>query len=382
MYDGSSYQKISFTEHPFLSGSYAYKDMGNVYEYSQGTLNDSYQSLFQEKLRNAVQLSEVNSPFTFYPQNEVYVGDGEILGMSTASKAISEGQFGQYPIYVFCTDGIWSLGIADDGTIRDVSPVSRDVCNNPNSITQIDNAVVFSTEQGLKMISGGEVIMLSSSMHGRNVSESSFFTTEYFKNIDESYEDFDGLVKDETRDFREILKTCRIAYDYVNAQLRIYPEEVSEDEVSGEEVHKFYVYSLATGEFATSLYGGSLDAVIPSWPSTLLQIGGKVYDFANTNDSDTFKKGLLLTRPITLDDPFALKKLHDLRLKYTKRSDETYCKVMLFASNDEEHWVELRSLRGRPWKYFRIGVITNMTDDDRLSGMVLRYEVVRNNKLR
>ena len=362
--------KKNLSRHPMMVGAYLYNDMGDF----MYTANDEDFTLAKteefERLPNELSLSNPSNPFVFSEMNRVAVGNGEILGISTSAKALSQGQFGQFPLYVFCSDGIWALEVAEDGTFRSSQPISRDVCNNPDSITQIDGAVVFTTDQGLKMIQGSEVVLLSGYMDGYNVKEGDYFSSEYFKN--KGYADFDGLVKEEDRDFRKILEDCRIAYDYPNNMLRIYPNTNK---------GKYYVFDLGTKEFSSCIDDTQVETVVADYPSSFVQKGDSVYSF-DGGLRDGSSKGLLLTRPISLDDPSAFKKLQELKLYQTRTKNDSYAKVCLFVSNDGITWAEKKSLRGGSYRYFRFGVITSMMDDEALSGMAVRYETNRANKLR
>ena len=92
--------------------------------------------------------------------------------------------------------------------------------------------------------------------------------------------------------------------------------------------------------------------------------------------------GLLLTRKIDMGEPFAMKKLQDMRVYCTKHSNDSEYKVLVLVSNDGEKWAVLPSLRQRSFKYYRIAIITKFVSSDRLSGMVMRYDLERTNKLR
>ena len=339
---------------------------------------------------NTVKYSEYGKPFILPPVNSIQVGNEKIVGASTFAKALSQGQFGQFPVSIFCSDGIWALEVGSDGSYTSVTPVSRDVCNNPDSITQIDGAVVFTTDQGLMMIQGSEVVNLSGAMEGYNVDESIYFPERFFEGFDK--EEFDHIVVSEKRDFREILKTCTIAYDYVNQLLRIFPKR--EDEKDSTHPYKYYVYSLTTREFASVVSSefevkngesetySEVKAVVPDYPSSIVQIGDALYRPSERDDNKNTRKGLLLTRPMMLDEPFALKKLQDMRLHYSKFDGTSKCNVIVYVSNDGNHWMQLKSLRRKAYKYYRFAIITEMKDMDALSGMVLRYELERTNKLR
>lgn len=376
VYNGAAFQ-VDMAPHDFLYGSYYFNGLNSPMLTDGNKVNaipayDAGKTLI--RYQNQVFFTDVSNPFVFKQEQTISVGTGEIIGMSTSAKALSQGQFGQFPIYVFCTDGIWALEIASDGTFSAKQPISRDVCNNPDSITQIDGAVVFTTDQGLKMIQGSDVVLLSGHMDGHNVKESEYFGDSFFTKKGYQYSAFDRLVKEESRDFREILKTCKIAYDYPNNMLRIYPQK---DGYKG----KYYVFDLGTNEFSSCVRASAIDAVIPNYPTSIVQESQMLYTFAN-NAEGGYKNGLLLTRPIAFDDPSALKKLQELKLHYAKLNEDTFAKLVIFASIDGYKWAEVKSLRGIACKYFRFGVITGMKDDEALTGLIVRYDVERTNKLR
>ena len=62
-------------------------------------------------MENKIYASKVNNPFVFPVLGITTVGVGEVYGVSTAAKALSEGQFGQFPLYasrpMVC--GLWKL---------------------------------------------------------------------------------------------------------------------------------------------------------------------------------------------------------------------------------------------------------------------------------
>jgi hypothetical protein len=252
------------------------------------------------------------------------------------------------------------------------------VCNNADSITQIDGAVVFTTDQGLKMIQGGEVVLLSAHMEGRNVDESSFFTEGFFTG---PYSDFNRFTAQDTTLFVDMLRHCKIAYDYANNRLCIFPQ-------TGYKL-KYYTYDLGTQEYGCSAALKPITHVVHDYPSSYVQYETSLCEFATTNELP-IAKGLLLTRTITLDDPTSYKKLRGLKLQQTLQEapmnenmyQASYGKIIVWVSNDRKTWKQLTSLRGGSYKYFRFGVITGMMDDEALTGLIVRYDVERTNKLR
>jgi hypothetical protein len=385
--------EVKMEPHPLLGGSFCFYGWDGIpFASSDGV---SFPDVSEDKsvlMHNVVFSSEIGNPFFFSEAGIYKVGVGRILGVSTAVKALSQGQFGQFPLYAFCEDGIWALEVSSDGTFSTKQPVSRDVCNNPKSITQVDNAVVFTTDKGLMMLSGAEAVLLSDVLNGHNVKESDYWSAGQgedkglfagqgedkglFAGQGED-ERFDELVQDETRDIRDILRSCTIAYDYANQLLRIFPE----DDESGKP-YKYYVFSLESREYATVISDeGVVSGVVAGYPSSMVQIGTKLYR-PKERDDEELKLGMLLTRPMTLDEPYALKKLIDLKLHYSKHDVTSRCKVMMHVSNDGAKWMRLTGLRKRSYKYYRFSIITKMKDMDALSGIVLRYDVERANRMR
>ena len=57
-------------------------------------------------LPNKIYTSEINNPFHFPVLGINTIGTGTILGISSAVKALSEGQFGQFPLYAFTSEGV------------------------------------------------------------------------------------------------------------------------------------------------------------------------------------------------------------------------------------------------------------------------------------
>lgn len=116
---------------------------------------------------NKLKVSELNNPFFFPAKTTYQPSNGKIIALCSNTSALSQGQFGQHPLLVFCDDGIFAMSVGTDGvTYATSTPVTRDVCNNAKSVKGIDNAVVFSTEQGVMMIQGSQVVNLSTEIDG------------------------------------------------------------------------------------------------------------------------------------------------------------------------------------------------------------------------
>ena len=349
---------VALAPHPLLNGAYYFSSFDELsYTAKSPTAATTDRTV---DMPNKIYTSEVNNPFHFPLGGINTVGTGEIMGIRSTTKALSQGQFGQFPLYAFSTDGIWALEISDTGLYSSVQPVSRDVCDNPEAITQLDSAIIFTTESGLKLIAGSDVSLLSSGMEGRNTDETDYNVSP----------DFASLFVTDTESFVDTLRTCRMAYDYANALVHIYPATGT----------KHYVYSLQSGEYSTFV-GDTVVAIVADYPTTVVQIGTGLHAMERYTSND-IRKGVAITRALTLGDPFTMKTLRDLRTLGQRTTADSNIRVAVFASNDRERWYRLPSLLQRSFKYYRLVYFTRLADEDTLSGTRIVFERRRDGKLR
>ena len=210
------YGEFNMLPHPYLDCAYYYGGVenelvdlctiGSIKDYNIDQIDDLESKLF---------VSSIDNPFDF-PIDSRYTFQSKVLGVAIATTALSQGQFGQFPLYVFTEDGIWVMETASDGSFISQKPLSREVCTNPDSITSIDNAVVFVTDKGVMMIQGSQVMNISPFMNGRH-----YIPNESATNIiakQEGFSEFENVINDETP-FVAFMKKAKIAYDYAGQRL-------------------------------------------------------------------------------------------------------------------------------------------------------------------
>jgi hypothetical protein len=114
---------------------------------------------------NEIKVSETNNPFYFSNKSVYRVGNGEILGLATVSQRISEGSFGQYPLYVFTTTGIYSLAVGSGEVAysQESAPTSYEIPTS-KAICETSGGVVFTSKRGLCIIFGQGVELLSAQL--------------------------------------------------------------------------------------------------------------------------------------------------------------------------------------------------------------------------
>lgn len=150
----------------------SYRDVRNIAIDSSWTVMESAPVMDEvtpyELRLNVLKVSAVDNPFSFPLKCTYTPSQGNIVALASNTVALSQGQFGQHPLYVFCSDGIWAMAVDGSGSVAyHVSyPLSREVCTNRNSLCGIDAGVVFVGRQGVMLLSGGKIKKLSAMIDG------------------------------------------------------------------------------------------------------------------------------------------------------------------------------------------------------------------------
>ena len=122
--------------------------------------------------KNVMRVSQVDNPLSF-PARNTYSFDSDIVALCSNTVAVSQGQFGQHPLYVFTDEGIWlmSVDVSGAGNYLAQIPCSREICNNAAGVSVTTRGVVFPTSKGLMLINGGEVVYISEVLSGLSTPE-------------------------------------------------------------------------------------------------------------------------------------------------------------------------------------------------------------------
>lgn len=370
MTSGGDYTFINLIEHKNLNGAYFFSEFeGKAMFHSQPTVSiDRIISI-----PNKLYTSEVGNPFFFPLEGINTIGVGKILGMTSTTRALSQGQFGQFPLLVFATDGIWAMEVSGNGLYSVKQPISRDICSNPKSITQIDGAAVFISDKGAMIINASEVNTFSAELDGPAFLPESIIK---FDTIAEK----EDLTKEVTSftPVKDFLTNCQIAYDYPNSRLLF---------INADKPYA-YMYSLESHSWATVT--SSFTHVVSDYPYTYLQ--NKTQGIVNISskmdyESDKRAKSIMLSRPIKLGDDM-LKTINQIINRGNFEKDKI--NVVLFASADGITYFPIGSAKGpqisglcgSPYKYFRIAIISNFSMKESLSATSVYFTPKWRNKPR
>ena len=367
----SDYYEIPLEPHNFLNGAFYFGGWEDVSK--SVSVSPVASSVAQRvvELPNKLYTSEVNNPFRFPVLGINTIGTGKIVGMSSAVKALSQGQFGQFPLYAFTTDGVWALEVSGTGTFTARQPVTRDICVNPGSITQIDSAVLFVTDRGIMLLSGSEATCISEIIDGALPDMSAYpsgASLLKLSGIDTNAFAFAS--------FREFLSGCQMFYDYTHQRIVVFNPSYA----------YAYVYSLKSKSWG--MMSSQMATSANAYPETAVQLhDGSIVDYAGEGDYDELH-GFILSRPLKLDGPDILKTVYSIIQRGNFNKGDI--KVALFGSRDLANWhyvyssVDhyLRGFAGTPYKYYRIGVISSMKNGKGLFGCSINYESKQGNDLR
>lgn len=131
--------------------------------------SENYQPYNTERIyHNGLKVSDVAYP-SYFPAKYTYrIGNEKIIGLARLTIPVSQDNYGADRLIVFCTDGIYSLGVdrTGSGVYTDTQYANPEVCVNANSICEIGGAVIFASDKGLMMLSSNGVEEFTPHLNG------------------------------------------------------------------------------------------------------------------------------------------------------------------------------------------------------------------------
>ena len=369
-YLGQFYE-VPLEQHAFLNGSFYFGGWGEITKYASSIPTESNETERTIDIPNKIYTSEINNPF-YYPLLGINtVGTGNIIGICSAVKALSEGQFGQFPLYAFTTEGVWALEVSKTGTYTARQPITRDVCLDAKSLTQIDSAVLFATDRGIMMLQGSQTMCISDVLKGDNA-VSVTALPKIDKILSHAALEQDTL---KTLPFMEFVKDCRMIYDYEHQRIIVYNDS-KDAETQKLRCNYAYVWSLKSKQWG--MMQSNIADNVNSYPDALAVLdSGSLVNLSD--DGEDVYKNIVISRPIKLDAYDIHKSVDTIIQRGVFRSG--HIKSILYASNDLYNWVPvwssidhyLRGFRGTPYKYIRIVLLANLSNDEGITGCSVQF---------
>lgn len=348
-----------------------------------------------EELKNVVLTTHTDNPLNWDASLETSVGNGEILATAPNTRALSEGQYGQHPMYAFTTDeGVWALRIGSDGKLTAEQAVTRDTLTDKKSILQLDTSILFGTDRGIMELAGSKSACMTDRLTGKG------FDVTQLKGYATLLEAA-GMTLDElpssSADFRQFVRGCRMAYDYINQRIYVWNPKV---ENNSRAYNYAYIYSIKGKSWG--VIGCTLKEPLNTYPESLVttddrrvvKIGADEGggDSSSSSSSDNIGTALIVTRPLKVDSLDGLKTLYEVwqRGMIRPADDSHWVKQALYGSRDMYNWrlvgssntSRLPGLGGSPYKYYRVAVVASMGDDEFLEGCEICWRPKHNKSLR
>lgn len=332
----------SLTAHKFLNLAYHVNYINGVLQpiYPNIIVGPSKTADFSTKVflaePNKIKVSGLNNPFVFPAINTYTVGDGEILAVSTNSMNVSDFNYGQFPLYVFTTRGIWTLNVGTGEAVYSTlhapvsaeTPVSRIICSTPYG-------VVFVGKKGMMIINGNTTEFISPQLKDLRETLDIESPTSLIENV--SVNHAEGVILNYAQQsFGVYLENIdNIMYD---------PHE-SELIISNKESEFNYVLNLQSNSFYQSTEAIK-DVVKNAFPDLFVIEGTKLKDYAAAETDAAHVS--FITRPLSfgMED---IKKLDRMILRGILRNinNPVSGKKTLIVINHSNDGVNFPTTRGK-----------------------------------
>ena len=278
---------------------------------------------------NRIAVSEIGNSFVFNYKNIIDInGRDTVINMVSAiNQNITDMVFGQYPLYVFTSKGIFAVEQGTGGVVYSkVVPINSHITSQISDCASNSESVFFTTEQGLFFIKGVNVVDVSDNV--RWYSYDSVRFVDYLKSAKIIFDQF----------YNEVL-ICNDSYEYC------------------------YVYSILAKEFTTRDYDFS---VIQK--DLVLTYNG-ICSIRTSEMPDKPKYSLLVTK----GDSFGTSKRKRIKNFEIMGMFSNEAKIQFYGSNDCVSWKAIKAVIANEqkfkkalgsWRYLRFAVASNYLSID------------------
>lgn len=366
------FMSMEMNMHDFLNLSYAslYTDYLNLPSDLPQDKGDENKKV---EVSSSIYTSAVNNPFYFPSIGVNDVGIGEVVGIASAVAAMSQGQFGQFPLYAFTSNGVWALSVGNDGSYQTATPVTRDVCSNPNAIISLDRSVLFPTKRGIMMISGSQSTCITEVLHDN---PASLLSHDVVKKMSRA-EGVEPTTEIPDSGFLSYLDNAGMVYDYTRQRVIVFNQD------------KMYAYVLSLTSKMWSTIRSEYKYSVNSYPDGLaITQEGIEAQLVNVCEDGEEQGSLIVTRPMKLNNAHALGTITDVMVR--GNLNNAHASVALLGTRDYTNYMYVGSgtrgriarLHGSPYKAFVAVVMANLEDGETIDGMSVEYQMRQANRMR
>lgn len=374
---------FSMKQHPQLNGAYADVSFMLKPEAEAGysiywPANGDYSATVDDlvEMPNKIYTSEVNNPYYFPVSGINTVGTGTVLAIASTTRALTQGQFGQFPLIAFTTDGIWALSVSSTGSYSAIHPISRDVCTNPKSVCQLDQSVAFVNTRGLARVVEQNVVPMSEQLIGPWTDIEHVFDELY--TYFQSKTDIQKLIRF-SDDPISFLQTAVLLYDPASARILCIPGQASAADITADS-QVIFAYSTTDQTWSTLITKVILAAVAGYPHPYIQQQDGYVICLGTPYPYDSVPltagsgsaaaqpiDGLILSRALSFGD--AMYAIADIAHHKMAASRPM---MFIYGSNDLRQWhyvgrtnqTHVSYLPAHSYRYFRIALALSLVPSE------------------
>lgn len=343
--------RVELNRHPFLNGAVwfdSFKQIENPFRRIYPPHTTTSTVLYENLLAS----SEVSNPFIFPLSGRNTVGTGRIVGLSSIVTPLSQGQFGTFDLMIFTEEGNYAASVGAEGTFSAINPkpMQRDVCINPSAIVPTDYTILYTSAKGLMSANGNSIESLSQAMDG-------------------------PFEENNYPDWKSILPSCKIAYDYSGQRIIVSPQG------------SLFSFVRSTDGLWTMAKWGAVTSVLNVYPYSYIQRGTSLVRLDKPYDYKAgYSDARIVTRPLKLGS-LQIKSIHQLAVEGVLGQVN---ELVLYGSHDAVNWSRIgstksghiRRLAGRPFKYWKLELSIRTNGSQNITGVRLQVQYRKEQRYR
>lgn len=402
--------KFKAEEHELLNGSIWMEDKWMSFErasdYAQDVLPPASTGI-DVRSSSKLYTSNAYNPWMFEVENINTVGNGEILALSSAAKALTDMQFSGehlYSMYIFTTQGIWGAKVSGTGGWTGFEPITRDVVTYPKAICQIDDAVIFPSLRGLMLLQGNTTAVLTDIFNDKQIMKVSEMPGLRRLLLDPELTDLANIFltryesEDVTNEMLDALFTPNPKEYFESDKLRLYFDYANQRIVCGRSDMEYsLIFSLVSKTWSTAPW--KLVYKPNSYPNCYVMMKTLAGRYFLSELSDRSKKkddedyfiphhAFIITRPIKCEGMGdTLKELESA--VHQGRFGRTKVKIIVYGTLDYKKWylvgssvnADIFRSHGQYYRAFSIALLLDLDEYDYLDTVTLQLEPRRAGRL-
>ena len=366
------YKELRFRKHGFLNMSIA---DGEITERELDVDNNQSDREFYDKIislgsgvytqhNDYIRLSNVGDPYSFDASNTAYF-NSPVERVMIVPEAITLGQYGTDQIYVICQDGVYTVGLNDEGKLTRVNTFTSDKIDANRACIAggqlfVNNGISWDFYQGQnrnKFLS----MKRNTAFHFDNLP--------HILSLNETKQWEWCLQGENLFDF---MQRCTLYYDSINAQIiGVVPNT------------GFYLVWSKDDGFR--MVKSNAEYRVQYNTLLLADNNSNLYDFEAT-DTVQQDDGMVIMRPFHLnaEQKNGLSTVRSVIVRGNFDSSTSNCavKIILYGTMDYKTWHVVASstryyitgISGTPYAAFRLVILAKLKRDEYLSHITVEYD--------